>query len=391
MKNIKKYMRNRMLLAAAAVAFAGCNKDLPGATPIVPPPTTGQTIAQIVSTDANYTFLAAAITRAGAGLGVNPASTSASYTVFAPTNAAFIASGIPSIPVINALPAAQVAAIVNYHFMGGVRFTAADIPTTFPNFYGQSSLVIGQAPPPLSTPVRMSIFPSRRGSNAWVNNIPIVKADIQASNGVMHNPAFLVSPPSQTIWANVDTNSSLRYLKAAVQRADSGKALTNPASLQGALNNALASLTVFAPTDAAFQATLTAAITKALIAQGVPPATAAAQAAALASTPDVFKNPALFPVLTSQLVQGIVSYHVLGVRAFAVNLPPGDNTVPTIGGTALPNLQLRVALPSVQVRGPGNLIPGSTTPFYASVVTGDLHFINGVAHIVNNVLLPLPL
>ena len=391
MKNIRSAIFNGTVALSISALLFGCNKDLPEATPIAPPPVSGQSIAQIISTSPEYTFLNAAILRAGSGLNFNPALVPGSYTVFAPTNDAFMASGIPSIAVINSLPAAQVAAIVNYHVMGGVVLNATSVPTTFPNFYGQSALAIGTLPAPLAGSVRMPIFPSRRGTSAWVNNIPIVKADIVASNGVIHNPAFLVMPPAQTIWNNVDTNSNFRYLKAAVQRADSGLAVSNAASLQGALNNALANLTVFAPVDPAFQGLLTLAITRALIARGVDPATAATQAAALASTPDVFKNPALFPVLTAQLVRGIVSYHVLGARAFAANLPSGDSNYPTIAGTALPNVQIRVASPSVQVRGPGNLLPGTTTPFYANVVIRDLHFINGTTHAVDNVLLPLPL
>ena len=53
-------------------------------------------------------------------------------------------------------------------------------------------------------------------------------------------------------------------------------------------------MTVLAPNDAAFQTLLFGSIYGALLQQGVPPATAAAQATALSSTPDVFSNPALY-------------------------------------------------------------------------------------------------
>ncbi len=49
----------------------------------------------------------------------------------------------------------------------------------------------------------------------------------------------------------------MTYLKAAIQRADSGYAVTSPSSLEGALRNIGANLTVFAPKDSSMRAFLT--------------------------------------------------------------------------------------------------------------------------------------
>ena len=85
------------------------------------------------------------------------------------------------------------------------------------------------------------------------------------------------------------TDTGLTYLKAAILRADSGTG--SPGTLQSGLMNIGANLTVFAPTDSAFRATLTGAIyqgllplviqqlTAAYIAGGMTPEDAAAQAA----------------------------------------------------------------------------------------------------------------
>ena len=175
--------------------------------------------------------------------------------------------------------------------------------------------------------------------------------------------------------------------------------------LADALSNPAANLTVFAPTDAAFQATLTGAITQALIGLGVPPATAAAQAAALASTPAVFSNPLLYSVLTAQTVKGIVVYHLLGNRAFTNNLPTTTTSYPTLLNGAIaahPGLALKAtfgglpAFPFVTaatVKGLGNATAANivinATPLIPDPNgTSDQHYINGTLHKIDQVLLP---
>jgi uncharacterized surface protein with fasciclin (FAS1) repeats len=357
MKSIFQTVNKGWIPALALLALTSCNKDLPVAEPIVSPTPTGQSIAELVTSNANYSFLAAAITRAGTGLTVNPADRTAVYTVFAPDNEAFIASGIPSIDVINSLPAAQVAAIVNYHFIGGQRLRATDIPTTFPNLYNQSSLILAQ-----STPIspRMAIFPSRRGSSAWVNQIPIKSTNLEAANGVIHTPARVLMPPTRVVAQIATGDTSFTFLVAAILHADKAPPTGAP-KLLDVVSNPLANLTVFAPTNAAFRTVLAAL--------GLPP---------------VIES--INRINPTQL-WGIVAYHVVGVRAFGVNLPAGDNTLPSLIGVAI---QSRVDGSGVQVRGNGNIAPtpGGPVAFFARVTTPDVMAINGVVHVVNQVLLP---
>jgi uncharacterized surface protein with fasciclin (FAS1) repeats len=359
MKNIFKNWWSTATLALMATAMlASCNKELPSPTPIAPPPATGtQTLAQLVTTNPNYSFLAAAITRAGSGLSFNPADATAKYTLFAPDNNAFIASGIPSIAVINSLPAAQVAAIVNYHVIPGLLIKAADISTTFPNMYLQSTLVLSAAPP---LPYRMSIFPSRRTAGAWVNNIPVVSTDAMASNGVMHGVARVLAPPSQVIAQIAAADTSLTYLMAALARADAGPPPGAP-QLIPIVSNAAANLTVFAPTNQAFRNLFTAL--------GLP------------------TDITTIGLLPTQQVWGIVAFHVLSSRVFAANLAAGNSTAASIMGVSQ---QYKVALPSVEVRGPGNIAPtpGGPVNYFAKVTAADIHAINGVVHVVDAVLIP---
>jgi uncharacterized surface protein with fasciclin (FAS1) repeats len=212
----------------------------------------------------------------------------------------------------------------------------------------------------------------------------------------MHKVARIVAPPSQYLWERINADTSMSYLKAAIIRADSGVAAPN--RLQDALVNPAANLTLFAPTNAAFRALLTGQITLALIAQGMDPATAAATAAALAGTSNVFATPALYPVLTPTLVKGIVVYHILGVRAFSVNIPPTATLVKTLLNTAIaahPGVTVQATfgpagVTAATVKGLANATASNflINPTPAPAGNSDQHYINGVIHKIDQVLLP---
>lgn len=227
----------------------------------------------------------------------------------------------------------------------------------------------------------------------WANNIPITQADLAASNGVVHKVAVVVAPPTQFLWNRIDTDSDLTYLKAAIKRADEGVA--EGSTLEAALKNPAANLTIFAPTDAAFKAILTAQITQALIAQGMSPSTAAATAGLLASSPTVFSNPQVTPVLTQELVKGIIVYHILGNRAFTVNIPTADTRVNTLLNTALPahpGVTLQATLGATGMTTAAT-VKGAANPAPSNILidprsTSDQHYINGVIHKIDQVLRP---
>jgi uncharacterized surface protein with fasciclin (FAS1) repeats len=365
-KFIHKWKNLAFLLLVSATTIVSCNKDLPVAEPIVTTPPTGSSIMTLLDAP-TFSFLKAAVTRAGLTSAL--ANANNRYTVFAPNDAAFIASGIPSIAVINSLPVATLTSILNYHIIGGQVLNSPQISEKYPNMYLQSSLMI--APPSAALPsgYRMPIGVSRRGANAWANNIPVTAANIGASNGVVHTVARVVAPPDSTLGAIIARDPSYSYLAAAVARADAGPPPGAP-MLTPLINNALANFTIFAPTNDAFIALYTGL---GLGAAG--PITEAS-----------------VNLLPSATVWGILGYHVQGVRSFAVNFPAGDNQINSLLGgppTAPPQI-FKVALPSVQVRGPGNVVPtpGGPVSYYANVVAADKHAINGVIHRIDAVLLP---
>lgn len=388
--NFSIIKRQVVAVVAGVSLLTACNKDVAAPTPITPPATTGtQTVAELLN-DASFSILKAAATKAGLleALGDK----TAVYTLFAPDDAAFQRAGITS-AVVQALPAEQLRSILQYHIVGGQRVSSTMIPTTFPNLQLPSLLVLAPPSGPLPPGLRMSIFPSRRGTSGFANNIPLTAVDIQASNGVIHKVFAPVAPPTQFLWARIDTDPNLTYLKAAIQRADQGGA-----GLQAALSNPAANLTVFAPTNAAFQQLLTAQITVALMAQGMPQADAVATATALASTPGVFTNPALATVLTPTTVQGIVVYHLLGVRSFSVNLPATATATQTLLNRGISNhpgvtLQATFGAAGVSaatVKGVANTTASNVqiNPTPAPNGTSDQHYINGVLHVIDQVLRP---
>jgi uncharacterized surface protein with fasciclin (FAS1) repeats len=291
----------------------------------------------------------------------------------------------------------QVDTLLRYHLIGGQKFTTANIRDTFPNLYLQSMFVLQAPSASLPPGLRMPIFPSRRGSNLFVNNIPVTAAGVEAANGIVYRVPALLLPPQRTLWDRINVDADMTYLKAAIQRADSGTAAAS--TLQSALQNPAANLTVFAPTNLAFQQLLTGQITQALIAQGMDPATAGATAAALASSPSVFSNPALSSVLTPTAVRGLVVYHLLGVRAFIVNLPTAATAQRTLLNTAIPThpgvtLLMTPGSPTTAtVRGvanpsASNILINPTPDAAPTPGSSDQHFINGVLHKIDQVLRP---
>ena len=425
MKIFNKIYNTGWGLLAAMLVLSACNKLEIDPVPLTQPAQeTTPTIGTLLD-NPDFSFLKAAVVRAGlaAAPGTptllqqlsNPAQR---FTVFAPDNNAFKASGISSEVVINSLPVPQVFAIVSYHVVPQV-IKAGSIRTTFPNF--QYPTILNPAPS-VSALLRLTTFPSVRSNGAWVNNIPIIAVDIPAVNGVIHKVAAVVAPPSTDLWTRISTDAELTYLKAAIQRADSGVAAGG--RLQDAVDLASnpsaigSNLTIFAPNDAAFKTFLTGAITQALVGLGLPLATAFGQATFLVSTYGtlLLTNPyAISPVLgatiTPTLAKGVVAYHILssqsgsfappGIRVFSVNLPSTETAVKTLLNSAIavhPGVIVKATFVSpfpgvsvvaaATVKGAANATASNILISFTPPFTSDLHHINGVIHKIDQVLLP---
>lgn len=353
----------KIVLALFAVAaLQACNKefdDVDTTSPFPGQPATGgtATINEIINSDTTFSILKAAVAKVGAGAILGNAGSR--LTLFAPDNAAFRRSGIPSEAVIAALPAATVGAIVNYH-LTPEYLPAEKIPVSFPNL--QYATFLNPAPQ-ISPLLRLTIFPSR-ANGAFVNNIPITAPNTAASNGVLHRVAAVVAPPSRSIYEIVTADTSLSFLVAALTRADSGRTSIADGSLTEASKSIGANLTLFAPSNDAFRRLLSS--------MGLPP------------------SPAVFAALPVTTVRGIAAYHLLGVRAFSVNMPTTATLIKTLLNGAIPahpGVSIAVGftgpfVTTFSVTGVGNRGMSST------VISQDVHATNGVVHKINMALLP---
>jgi len=410
MKNIiinTKAFQIFILVIGATIFINSCNKPLPEATPIDYPPVNNSTtsIGELISSDTSYSFFAAAATRTGQLAELNADSTE--YTVFLPTNNAFRASGIPSIDVINVLPVQMVAGIVGYSIIPGRQFLSTGVSTTFPNEQLPTTITIGQLPgTPL--PLKLSTFPSVSASGFYDNNIPVTKPDIKLKNGVIHEMAAIVAPPSQTLKDAIKNNPDLTYFKAAIARADSGQVGLN--RIDSLLGYAVTNMTVLAPNNAAFQTLIFGFAYSYLLQQGYDQASASQLASTLASGPVVFSNPVLFTALPAATVRGIIVYHFLAspnpntgaiepnIRVFSNNF----SSTPTFYQTLVNSVysthpgilaQATFSEPFVsdlKFTGLGTFPPGgspySGTP--ATAISLDNHAVNGVYYVIDKVLLP---
>ncbi len=217
MKMLQKLNRLFLVLTMGTLmstTFTSCKDDDDA-------PATPKTITDIVSTDANFTLLKQAVTKAGLGTAL----TGANLTVFAPDNAAFAASGITS-ATIDALSVAELTDILTYHVVAArVASSAVPASDTVGTLQGEN------------------LYASKNANGVFVNGVKVKTADVSASNGIIHVISSVLSAPSDNIAEVATATPDLSLLLAAVIRAN----------LAGAVSGA-GKFTVFAPTNAAFVA-----------------------------------------------------------------------------------------------------------------------------------------
>jgi uncharacterized surface protein with fasciclin (FAS1) repeats len=416
---MKNKIVNIILSAATALLFmTSCNKELEQFPDGAVVPATGPTLNQVMQNNADDSLYYKMITRIG--LNAVLADTTKFHTLFVANNNGIklLLSGLAAqvginLPInapdaffsafISQLPANVIGGLVAYNTVPQ-KLMASQIGSSFPNFiyptildpsYGDTLVPFGQ---PI---IRMSVYPST-ANGAWFNNVPITGVDQLARNGVIHHIATLAIPGQRYLWDRISADAELTYLKAAVERADSGVAVGS--RLQDYLSTFGPDFTVFAPVDTAFQKTLTGLILQGLTAQGLPVQVALPIATQLASTPNVFNNPALATALSPTNVKGIVVYHVLGKRAFTNNFPTSETPVPTLlnsGVPSHPGLKIKSTftapnpfVSAATVKDVYNNSPAANIILNASpltpdpIGTSDQNFANGVLHKIDKVLLP---
>lgn len=408
-----------VVLTALVLLTASCNKNLeqlaPIPTPVYP---TGNGIAATLAANPNYSMYTALITRGGLTASLNDLTKT--FTLFATDNNGmkiFVSAATGGLIPPNApdatflafisgtmtpnLPAANAAGIVQYNTIGQ-KFPAASIGNGFPNYPLTSQIILD----PNQPFVRMPIFPARGATYSYLNNLPLIAADMAAANGIIHTGYSIAAPPTATLKTMIGGESTLSYFRAAVARADSGS--VGLSKFDSLLNYGVTNMTVLAPNDAAFQTLVFGLVYAQVFAATGSVAIATAQANAA-----VAAGPAFLGTnnVSTALVKGIVAYHLLAsltsstttpyqpnIRVFSNNIPAAPAFVKTLvnGGIAAhPGVSavatyLGPAVTSARFTGYGTFPPGgapySGTP--ANVLTMDKHAVNGVYHIIDRVLLP---
>lgn len=408
--NLKKQsLLNWVMISASAIILASCNKALPDPTPIVYPDANpvATTIGEEINTNPNYSFYKAALAKAGMSNLLTDVNSV--FTVFIPSNAAFVASGIPSIAAINAMPAANVGALVQYSIIPGQQYLSGNF-TGQPNTQLPTVMKIGTIPgTPL--PLQNSTFITKSGVGSWLNTMPIIAFDIKFKNGVVHNLGALVSPPTAVLKDIMYANPDLAYYKAAIARADSGQVPGTTGSFDYLLSYGVTNMTVLAPNNAAFQTLIYGLAYSGYLATRPQPYTPVDYA-----TADAMANGAVAagPVflasnnVTTAMVRGIMAYHFLAsdkgagyqpnIRMFSNNFPTTPGFYKTLVNSSVavhPGVMAQATftgpfVSSLKFTGMGTFPPGGA-PFSgaaANAVTKDGHGVNGVYYILDKVLLP---
>jgi len=283
--------------------------------------TPGVVVSSLTATvngNANLTFLAAAINRAGLGADLSQGL----LTVFAPSDEAFRAAGFANVAAVNAAQPADLKRILQYHVIGS-RIDKSAFPTAVNTSYQT-----------LLPNARLSVFKTQAGV-VTVNNALITQADIPATNAAIHIINRVLTPPTLTVVDLAKGNQDLTLLVAAIDRAG--------------VQNTLASspengFTVFAPTNAAFRA-----------------AGYADEAAVRAADPKALAD--------------LLNYHVLTTRAFSQTLPNGAELVTAQGGS----IRITNADGKVTILGKGNGTSAANVTLADQVTTnGVVHVIDRV-------------
>ncbi len=304
-----------LLTAIPFLALNSCGKDDDGMTG-----DNSKSITVLVSENPNLSLLKAAVIRAGLA---ETLSAKGTFTIFAPDNSAFQAAGLGTEAAINAVAAEDLKKIILYHALPE-KYASGTIPS---------------ATTELNTVAGIKTYVTKNSGGVFVNSAKVTTADVNANNGVVHVINKVLMPPSANIVQAAQANSNLSFLVAAVTRASTGS--TNVA----AALSAAGPLTVFAPTNAAFQA------------------------AGFATIADI-------QAANANTLAGILTYHVIAARVFSSDLTEGAMPTTLNGG------KLTITLAGgAKVKGTGN-----TT---ASAITAtDMVTTNGVVHVIDRVLMP---
>lgn len=283
---------------------------------------------QFAAANENFSILVEAVTKAGLGETLSGAGP---FTIFAPTNAAFQAllDSNADWNSLDDIPVATLTAVLTNHVVAGdVRST--DLSTGY--FHSVS-------PTPFNGEINTSLYINLEDGVKINGTSSVIGADNVVSNGVIHAVDAVILPADIVTFAT--SNPMFSSLVAALTRSDLS------VDFVGALSGA-GPLTVFAPTNDAFQALLDSNT----------------DWNALADIP-------------AAVLESVLLYHVTSAgNVRSTDLSDGQ-TVPTLLENNSFNINLTGAMPAI-----------NATTNNANIIATDVQATNGVVHVIDTVILP---
>lgn len=315
---------NKMLKACSATLLLllaqGCSDDNDNEQVVQVEPEAASTIVDVAKSAGNFTTLVAALE--ATGLDETLADTSQEFTVFAPTDDAFALLGEET---INSLLADtdRLSSILTYHVLSG----SVDAETA-----------ISLAGTTVDTVNGSKVALSLNGNSLLVNTVTVTSTDIATDNGIIHVIDAVLMPIETT-----EVAPTTNIIETAQQAGDFTTLLAalDAAGLTSALSDEAAEFTVFAPTDAAFEALSSKMINT------------------LLANPDV---------LGDILKQHVLTSAVDSVTAMSLN----GSTTETLLGNSLP-ISINAETDMLMFGG-------------ANIIIKDIETTNGVIHVIDSVI-----
>ena len=278
------------------------------------------TISEVILFDPDYTILVAALRKAEL---LNTVSTTDNLTLFAPDNAGFVAAGITS---LDGLDKEALTPVLLYHVLGA-KVLSSQLPAD-----GMATTLSGDE----------KIYLGYLNDGVVLINglTQITAVDMEKSNGVVHKINRTLLPPAGDIvdiaiaMADMGEDSQFTILVSLLASEEFADVT---AAIKAADN-----ITVFAPTDSAFEAIA-----------------------------DVL------PTLTEAQIRSVLQYHAVGARVFSTDLVNGQ-VVPTLNTQTL----------KVNIANGAVTLTDKSGGDDANVIQVNVHGSNGVIHVVDKVLLP---
>src|SRR5210317_1007519 len=219
------------LFATALVACGG--SDNKAVSTIAEPQPVSFNVAEIVRDSADLSTLYTAVQ--SAGLDSTLANAGSTFTVFAPTNAAFDALGAETINTLLA-DTDTLTDILLYQVVAGSEINSAG--------------ALAAAGTTVEMANGKNVGVSTSGGSVYINNAMVTVVDVEASNGVVHVIDTVLIPPAAPSEDTV--NSSITELAIADANFSTLVTALSAAGLADTLADAEGSFTVFAPTNDAF-------------------------------------------------------------------------------------------------------------------------------------------